>query len=496
MKKATILVVDDDPKVVIFIEDQLKSLGHQVIIARNGKEAVGKVEESQPDLIVLDVMMPEMDGYEVCNRLKSASETQHIPILMLTAKGQLQDKIEGFSKGTDDYLSKPYDNAEFEARVTALLKRSNLSPYFNKLNNSVFSIFCKPDRNLSIRFDGKTSFAAISKKNFDLDMDLFTRYAENARKLLDEWRFQCKDTGKQLYKKIFGDHSQAFSTYHRALEAIESDEKLHFRFETERDFLRIPLEFLFAEEEYLVLKHPFARFINGIHGKRHPLSPNFLNELSQSNEKLRVLLIASNTQPPIPEVDVEIEILQTSIKDLFKEKGLLVSLKTFSTKQATYENVKKELKNCKYHIVHYAGHGYYNLGSPEKSSLYFWEKPDQQGGVIKMPVSELQMLLRNSEIRFVYLSCCFGSATNDLAKLLDDDFLGIADGLVHAGIPAVLGFRYPVSDSGAKMLAHEFYKSLSEHGQIDTALLHARCEVAMKDRNDITWVSPILIMQD
>jgi CheY-like chemotaxis protein len=75
-------------------------------------------------LIILDVMMPEMDGFEVCQSLKSKTETKDIPILMLTAKGQVQDKVKGFSVGADDYLPKPYEKDEFEARVKALIRRA------------------------------------------------------------------------------------------------------------------------------------------------------------------------------------------------------------------------------------------------------------------------------------------------------------------------------------------------------------------------------------
>jgi CHAT domain-containing protein len=93
------------------------------------------------------------------------------------------------------------------------------------------------------------------------------------------------------------------------------------------------------------------------------------------------------------------------------------------------------------------------------------------------------------------LSCCSGSRTGAPDKLLDDDFLGIADGIIHAGVPSVLGFRWPVSDDGAITLALAFYESLARQGHLDTALLDARREVAMQDRDDITWLSPILIMQ-
>ena len=121
-----ILVIENDPKVVIFIQDQLEYLGYQVMVARNGAQGLDAVARQKPNLIVLDVMMPRMSGYEVCERLKSSPETNNIPILMLTAKGQLEDKIRGFDKGTDDYLTKPYAKAELEVRVKALLRRSSL----------------------------------------------------------------------------------------------------------------------------------------------------------------------------------------------------------------------------------------------------------------------------------------------------------------------------------------------------------------------------------
>ena len=110
-----------------------------------------------------------------------------------------------------------------------------------------------------------------------------------------------------------------------------------------------------------------------------------------------------------------------------------------------------------------------------------------------MAVSELKILLKGSRVRFIYLSCCLGAKTADSLKLLDDDFLGLAEGLIQAGVPSVLAFGWPVSD--IETLAIRFYESLASQGRIDTALLPARQEVAAHDRDDITWLSPILIMQ-
>ena len=497
MTKAKILVVEDDPRVVIFVADQLKHIGYQVTVARNGVEALEKVKEDKPDLIVLDVMMPEMDGFEVCRRLKSSPETKSIPILMLTAKGQEEDMVTGLDIGADDYLPKPYGKAEFEARVKALLRRSASPPFAIKQNDCVLSVSCKSERRINIRVSGIVTFNDTTKKSLDLDPDAYARQADNVP-LLD-WRLNSKQWGKQLYQQVFVEHPEVLSNYNQALGAVKDEEKLHLRFETPRDLLRVPFEFLFerihADGDYLVVRHPLSRSITGAHVKRNPLSSGFLNDLWTKGEQLKILLVACNTRPAIPGVDQEIETLNSSLKAMFENRGISAHVRTIPTEQATYETVRTELQKCRYHIVHYAGHGTYDRQSPEKSHLSFWEKPNRGGIVKEMPVFELQMLLRGSDLRFVYLSCCLGTKTGEPAKLLDDDFLGIADGIVHAGVPSVLGFRWPVSDSGAKMLALAFYESLAKQGQIDTALLDGRCEVAARDRDDITWLSPILIMQ-
>jgi len=111
-----------------------------------------------------------------------------------------------------------------------------------------------------------------------------------------------------------------------------------------------------------------------------------------------------------------------------------------------------------------------------------------------MTAAELKMLLGQSEVRLVYLSCCYGTATGASQTSLDDDFLGLADAVAQAGVPSVLGFRWPVSDDGARRLALAFYKSLLEQGSPEIALWNARCELAI-NRNDTTWLSPVLIHQ-
>lgn len=115
-----ILVVDDDPEIVSFLRRGLIYEGYTVDTASDGIEALAKARESEPDLVILDIMMPGIDGIEVCKRLRQAGA---VPILMLTAKGSVSDRVMGLDSGADDYLVKPFAFDELLARMRALLRR-------------------------------------------------------------------------------------------------------------------------------------------------------------------------------------------------------------------------------------------------------------------------------------------------------------------------------------------------------------------------------------
>jgi adenylate cyclase len=117
-----IMIVDDEPFNVDYLEQELADLGYATISAANGKEALQKVKTDPPDLILLDVMMPIMDGLEVCRLLKEQEETRLIPIVIMTALDRIEDRIEGIRAGADDYLTKPVDDRELLARIETTLK--------------------------------------------------------------------------------------------------------------------------------------------------------------------------------------------------------------------------------------------------------------------------------------------------------------------------------------------------------------------------------------
>ncbi len=118
-----VLVVEDDPAASRFVGYTLEQEGYEVVIATNGLEGVMKAKQEEPDILVLDGMLPGLDGFQVCRRLRSETSTASLPILMLSAKAQEADKAAGFKVGADDYLAKPVDPSELVERVKSLLNR-------------------------------------------------------------------------------------------------------------------------------------------------------------------------------------------------------------------------------------------------------------------------------------------------------------------------------------------------------------------------------------
>ena len=121
-RKYRILVVDDERRMVGFIRLNLEQDGFEVIEAYNGTEALDRLRDSLPDLILLDVMMPDIDGFEV---LRMIREISHVPVIMLTAKGEEDDKVKGLELGADDYVTKPFSPRELVSRVKAVLRRGS-----------------------------------------------------------------------------------------------------------------------------------------------------------------------------------------------------------------------------------------------------------------------------------------------------------------------------------------------------------------------------------
>lgn len=142
-----VLVVDDNIHNIELLDGVLSSRGYEVVRAMNGKEALEKVKEASPHIVILDVLMPVMDGYETCRRLKENEETRFIPVVMLTALNSLEDKVKGIDAGADDFISKPFQTPELLARVKSLVRVRSLIDELEDAHNVLFSFAIALDFN-------------------------------------------------------------------------------------------------------------------------------------------------------------------------------------------------------------------------------------------------------------------------------------------------------------------------------------------------------------
>lgn len=182
-RKQKVLVVEDDEAIMMGLEENLKFAGYEVLKASDGLQALKTAEESNPDLIVLDIMLPGMSGYEVCRELRDKS--RQMPIIMLTAKQDEFDKLHGFEMGADDYLTKPFSISELLARIKAILARTKAG-MGKELRKYKFGDFMLDPESRTLLKKGKEVF--LTKTEFDLLV------------------YFCKNEGKALSReKIMND---------------------------------------------------------------------------------------------------------------------------------------------------------------------------------------------------------------------------------------------------------------------------------------------------
>jgi len=124
MGKARLLIVEDDPDIANMLKIYFTSLDYEVEIAPRGKDALEKTRQGMPHLIILDIMLPDIDGYEVCRTLRMNTRTSHIPVIFLTQKDERSDKLQGLELGADDYITKPFDIEELKLRVQGAIRRA------------------------------------------------------------------------------------------------------------------------------------------------------------------------------------------------------------------------------------------------------------------------------------------------------------------------------------------------------------------------------------
>ncbi|MGE5682792.1 MAG: response regulator transcription factor [Bacillota bacterium] len=189
--KNKILLVDDEKDIIEFLQYYIEAEGYDVISANNGLDALRKLEE-MPDLIILDVMMPVMDGYEVCSRIRNNKLFWHIPILFLTAKSTETDELKGLELGADDFITKPISPKKLIARIKANLRKGDASSLNKKEDQSVLK--AGPLEINKARFEVKVNGESVffPKKEFEL----LSYIALNSGKVL---------TREAILKEIWGE---------------------------------------------------------------------------------------------------------------------------------------------------------------------------------------------------------------------------------------------------------------------------------------------------
>jgi two-component system response regulator RpaA len=190
-----LLVVDDDASINELIKVNLELQGYNVIQAYNGIEAFALAKQEVPALIILDVMMPEVDGYTVAQRIRQCPEIEDVPIIMLTALSELKDKVNGFDIGVDDYLTKPFEIEELLVRVRALLKRSKAIPKtFAQRDLLTYKEITLLPETYSVQINDKVQ--KLTPIEFDIFNILFQNHGNmvSAQKLLKEvWGYEPDD---------------------------------------------------------------------------------------------------------------------------------------------------------------------------------------------------------------------------------------------------------------------------------------------------------------
>jgi DNA-binding NarL/FixJ family response regulator len=149
LEQKRLMLVDDDPNLIVLVKDYLEFRGYDVLTAENGRQALELLQKTIPDLIICDVMMPEMDGYTLVEHIREDPRTEWVPVLFLSAKGQSQDKVKGLTTGADVYMVKPFEPEELVAQVESSLKQaSRLIKHQSQNDNNTTTI--KPRRQVEL----------------------------------------------------------------------------------------------------------------------------------------------------------------------------------------------------------------------------------------------------------------------------------------------------------------------------------------------------------
>ncbi len=212
----SVLIVEDEADVVDLLRYNLSRAGFDVLIANTGNEGLDLARKNRPDIVVLDLMLPGMNGHEVCRELKGDANTAAIPIVMLTAKGEPHERVKGLELGADDYVTKPFSPRELVLRVQALLRRLRTTPRTEVVE--VEGLYLDKN-NFEARIDGKRlDLTTTEFKLLSLMLEMRGRTMSRERLLSDVWGYQSAidtrtvDTHMRRLREKLGPYSARLET--------------------------------------------------------------------------------------------------------------------------------------------------------------------------------------------------------------------------------------------------------------------------------------------
>jgi diguanylate cyclase (GGDEF)-like protein/PAS domain S-box-containing protein len=271
--KPVILVVDDQPQNIELLEAHLVPQGYEIVKAANGEEALGKLSGNQIDLILLDVMMPGMDGFEVTRRVRQNNKHRLLPIILVTALRETEDRVKGIEAGCDDFISKPIDKTELLARIRSLLK---VKAYNDMMNDYRIELEVTKMSAVEAREYAESIINTVREPLIALDQDL--RVVTASRSFYDVFKAKPEETMGQLIYDL-GDKQWDIPKLRELLETILPQKATFDNYEVEHDFSAIGRRIMLLN----------ARQVQRVSGKERKilLAIEDITERKQSEEKIR-----------------------------------------------------------------------------------------------------------------------------------------------------------------------------------------------------------------
>jgi len=270
-------------------------------------------------------------------------------------------------------------------------------------------------------------------------------------------------------------------------------ENVLIRATTFRKHLFLPFELLYLEGDPLVVRYPLVRTIAEAPSAGRDPFERFVDRKAKQHSPVKVLLVGTDAREGMATAS-EICDIQQELQCMEEKTGIPVQITKCFNETGTIAQVKSCLKDHRYDIIHLAAEAEFDTDHPDNSGIVLpFQAGEPKCGVLRM--RELAPLLAQTQPRFVYLSLCRGAWSGEDHALRFGSSLGILDALIHAGIPAVLGYRWDVTGQNARDFAKHFYRRLLTERSLELAAFYARCAMYYAKDTAETWVSPILVNQ-